>query len=92
MSRANWKGSYINSNFNQTKNFQKLKKINIFNDVLIMSRNSKIIPKFIGLTFKIHNGKNYLNITVLDKMVGHKFGEFCPTRARFLFKKKKSKK
>jgi small subunit ribosomal protein S19 len=92
MSRANWKGSYINSNFSQVKNFQKLKEINSSSNSLVMNRNSKIVPKFIGLTFKIHNGKNYIDVTVLDKMVGHKFGEFCPTRARFSFKKKKSKK
>jgi small subunit ribosomal protein S19 len=57
-----------------------------------MSRDSKIIPKFLGLTFKIHNGKNFVELNVTDNMIGHKFGEFIFTRGRFSFKKKKSKK
>lgn len=85
MSRAKWKGPYVN-----IKYLKKLKK----NDkqVYFMSRNSEIIPKFLGLTFLIHDGKNYMELTVNDSMIGHKFGEFIFTRAKFLFKKKKSKK
>jgi small subunit ribosomal protein S19 len=41
-----------------------------------MSRNSEIIPEFLGLTFKIHNGKSYTEVDVTEEMVGHKFGEF----------------
>lgn len=57
-----------------------------------MSRDSEIIPKFLGLTFKIHNGKNFEELNVTDNMIGHKFGEFIFTRKKFSFKKKKSKK
>ena len=56
-----------------------------------MPRNSSIIPKFIGRTYKVHNGKNLKKITIIKEMVGHKFGEFFKTRADFIFKKKKKK-
>jgi ribosomal protein S19 len=46
----------------------------------------------VGLTFKVYNGKNYNEITIIDSMIGHKFGEFSFTRAKFIFKKKKGKK
>jgi ribosomal protein S19 len=46
----------------------------------------------VGLTFDIYNGKKYIEVTVTEDMVGHKFGEFSLTRAKFSFKKKKLKK
>jgi small subunit ribosomal protein S19 len=87
MSRSNWKGPYVNSEY--LKNVDLLKKKHT---ILEMSRNSEITPKFLGLTFKVHNGKSYTEISITEEMVGHKFGEFSPTRAKFSFKKKKSKK
>jgi len=44
------------------------------------SRRSTIIPDFIGITFAVHNGKKFVPVYVSDQMVGHKFGEFSPTR------------
>lgn len=44
------------------------------------SRRSTILPEFVGLTFAIHNGKKFLPVFVTEDMVGHKFGEFSPTR------------
>ena len=44
------------------------------------SRNSTIIPEFVGHSFLIHNGKSFIPITVSEEMVGHKLGEFSPTR------------
>lgn len=85
MSRARWKGPYVN-----IKYLKKIEKKN--KQPFIMSRNSEIIPKFLGLTFLIHDGKNYLELTINDTMVGHKFGEFISTRSKFVFKKKKLKK
>jgi small subunit ribosomal protein S19 len=87
MSRSNWKGPYVNSE--HLKNVELLKKKHA---VLEISRDSEIIPEFLSLTFKIHNGKSYTEIDVIEEMIGHKFGEFSPTRAKFSFKKKKSKK
>ncbi len=44
------------------------------------SRRSTIIPEFIGLTFAVHNGKKFIPVFVTENMVGHKLGEFAPTR------------
>lgn len=87
MNRSKWKGPFIDvkefkkTRFTQKPNQKKLK--------FTISRNSEIVPTFIGLTFIIHNGKKYNEITVSEDMVGHKFGEFSFTRSKFSFKKKK---
>ena len=44
------------------------------------SRRSTIIPDFVGLTFAVHNGKKFIPVYVTENMVGHKLGEFSPTR------------
>jgi small subunit ribosomal protein S19 len=44
------------------------------------SRRSTIIPEFVGLTFAVHNGKKFIPVFVTENMVGHKLGEFAPTR------------
>lgn len=79
MNRSEWKNPYIN--------FFKQKEKHIIS--IFAARNSQIMPKFLGLTFKVHNGKTYKEITITEKMINHKFGEFIFTRAKFNFKKKK---
>jgi len=44
------------------------------------SRRSTILPEFVGLTFAVHNGKKFIPVYVTENMVGHKLGEFAPTR------------
>ena len=44
------------------------------------SRRSTIFPNFVGLTFQVHNGREHINVYVAEDMVGHKLGEFAPTR------------
>ena len=44
------------------------------------SRRSTILPQFVGLTFGVYNGKNFIPVSVTENMIGHKFGEFSPTR------------
>lgn len=44
------------------------------------SRRSTIFPNFVGLTFQVHQGKEFINVYVTEDMVGHKLGEFAPTR------------
>ena len=79
MSRAKWKGPFVN-----------LKLLNITGtEIMTKARNITIIPKFVGLKIKIYNGKTYNELLVNDKMIGHKLGEFSPTRKKFSFKKKK---
>ena len=53
------------------------------------SRRSTILPEFVGMTFAVHNGKKFLPVFVTEDMVGHKLGEFSPTR---MFKGHSSKK
>lgn len=66
---------------------QKKRKI-----IKIWNRNIKILPDFVGYKFKVHQGFKFINVTVLDEMVGYRFGEFAPTRVRHEFKKKRLKK
>ena len=47
------------------------------------SRRSTIIPEMVGLTFAVHNGKKFIPVFVTENMVGHKLGEFAPTRTYF---------
>jgi small subunit ribosomal protein S19 len=54
---------------------QKSKKI-----IKTWSRRSTIIPEMVGLTFSVHNGRKFLPVFVTENMVGHKLGEFSPTR------------
>ena len=48
--------------------------------IKIWSRRSTILPQFVGLTFGIHNGRKHIPVLITEEMVGHKFGEFAPTR------------
>jgi ribosomal protein S19 len=86
MGRSKWKGPYT-----QTTIIEKLHSKHTV-EKYKASRNSEIVPKFLGCVFNIHNGKNYSEITVTNEMLGHRFGEFVFTRSKFHFKKKKSKK
>lgn len=48
--------------------------------IRVYSRSSVILPKFLGLTFGVHNGKDFIPVKVTDDIIGCKFGEFSPTR------------
>jgi hypothetical protein len=48
--------------------------------IRIWSRRSTILPQFVGLTFGVYNGQKHIPVLVTEEMVGHKFGEFAPTR------------
>ena len=87
MSRSRWKGLFINPNYIKLKDTKNKKKL----IVQPMSKNSDILPKFVGLQFAVYNGHKNINVLVSETMVGHKFGEFVNTRAKFVFKKKAKK-
>ncbi|PWN19181.1 putative mitochondrial ribosomal protein S19 [Microstroma glucosiphilum] len=55
------------------------------------ARSCTILPNYVGLRFLIHNGKQHLPISITEEMVGHKLGEFAPTRKRFQYKFSKNK-
>ena len=78
MSRSVWKGPFVDpSLINQV---EKLKNQTNKPPIKTWSRKSTIIPEFVGFSFLIHNGKKFIPIKISDEMVGHKLGEFSPTR------------
>ena len=87
MSRSKWKGPFINPSYFTSKYIKNKKKLTVYP----MSKDSNILPKFVGLQFAIYNGQKYINVLVSETMIGHKFGEFVSTRAKFAFKKKTKK-
>ena len=81
MSRAVWKGPFVEESL--IRKVDRLKNDTVKKPIKTWSRKSTIIPDFIGASFLIYNGKKFIPITVSEDMVGHKFGEFAPTRQFF---------
>lgn len=80
MTRSLSKGPFVDASVFSTK-----KKF-------LWSRQSSILPQFVNKTFLIHNGKSFVEITIQEAMIGHKFGEFALTRKKPMHKKKDKKK
>ena len=78
MSRSVWKGPFVDPSL--IKKVEKEKNETSRKPIKTWSRKSTIIPDFVGVTFLIHNGKKFISITISEDMVGHKLGEFSPTR------------
>jgi small subunit ribosomal protein S19 len=92
MSRSEWKGPFINLQELKVSDVRQTAKQSTNNKIITISRDSEVVPAFIGFTFNVHNGKSYNEITVNSDMVKHKFGEFSFTRSKYIFKKKKQKR
>ena len=78
MARSLKKGPFIDAHL-----LNKVEKLNESNQKKVIqtwSRRSTIYPAFVGHTVAVHNGKEHLPVYVTEDMVGHKFGEFAPTR------------
>ena len=78
MSRSIWKGPFVDPSL--IKKVEKLKDQINKPPIKTWSRKSTIIPEFVGFSFLIHNGKKFIPIKISEEMVGHKLGEFSPTR------------
>ena len=78
MARSVWKGPFVEESL--IKKVEKQKKDSQKKPIKTWSRKSTIIPEFIGISFLIYNGKKFIPLTVSEDMVGHKLGEFAPTR------------
>lgn len=78
MSRSLKKGPFINSKL--LKKIIAINKTNKKVTIKTWSRSSTIIPNMVGHTLAIHNGKSHFPLFISDQMVGHKLGEFVPTR------------
>lgn len=78
MKRSKWKGPFI--------------KIKTTSEKLrILPRNYEVTAQVVGLACNVHSGKKLIKLSLTDEMIGHKLGEFAPTREKFEFKKKKRK-
>lgn len=75
MSRSLKKGPFIDP-----KLLKKVQSAQAGDKIKTWSRDSSISPEMVGLTFMVHNGKTHLDVFVTEAMVGHKLGEFAPTR------------
>ena len=78
MSRSIKKGPYVEDKL--LKKVQKMVQTGDRRPIKTWSRRSMIIPEFVGQTFAVHNGKAHVSIFVTENMVGHRLGEFSPTR------------
>ena len=81
MARAVWKGPFVEESL--IKKVEKQNNETNKKPIKTWSRKSTIIPEFIGTSFLIYNGKKFIPITISEDMVGHKLGEFAPTRQFF---------
>ncbi len=78
MARSLKKGPFVDVKL--LKKVQKSKTQRQNRPIKTWSRRSTVIPEFVGITFNVHNGKNFIPVYVTEDMVGHKLGEFSPTR------------
>lgn len=78
MGRSLKKGPFVDHHL--MKKVQELNKVGSKKTVKTWSRRSMIMPEMVGHTFEVHNGKKFLSVFVSENMVGHRLGEFSPTR------------
>ncbi len=75
MGRSTKKGPYVDP-----KLFAKFTKVGSSAPITTWARRCTIVPEFVGATFMVHNGRQHVKVFVTEDMVGHKLGEFAPTR------------
>lgn len=81
MARSVWKGPFVDGYL--LKKAEETRSSGRKDVIRTWSRRSTILPQFVGLTFGVHNGQKHIPVLVTENMVGHKFGEFAPTRTYF---------
>lgn len=78
MARSTWKGPFVDPKLLKKVRHHFQNKLE--STIQTWSRRSTIIPMFVGMTFSVHNGKKFTPVHVSEDMIGHKLGEFSPTR------------
>ena len=78
MARSVWKGPFIDRYL--LKKVEDARTAGKNTIIQTWSRRSTILPQMVGLTFGVHNGNKFIPVLVTDQMIGHKLGEFAPTR------------
>ena len=79
MARSIWKGPFVELSL--LKKAEAAQEKGGRSPIKTWSRRSTILPQFVGLTFNVHNGHKFIPVSVNEDMVGHKLGEFAPTRS-----------
>ena len=79
MARSVWKGPFVDLHL--LKKAEDAQDKNARGAIRTWSRRSTILPQFVGLTFSVYNGQKFIPVSVNEDMVGHKLGEFAPTRS-----------
>ncbi|NBP00551.1 MAG: 30S ribosomal protein S19 [Proteobacteria bacterium] len=78
MTRSTRKGPFVDvSLLNKVRTAKEAKK---HEPIKTWSRRSMVLPEFVGLTFAVHNGKKFVSVFITENMVGHRLGEFAPSR------------
>ncbi len=78
MARSLKKGPFVDDHL--MKKVEKAIEEKSKKPIKTWSRRSTVFPNFVGLTFQVHQGKEFINVYITEDMVGHKLGEFAPTR------------
>ena len=78
MTRSVWKGPFVDGYL--LKKAEKARGSGRKDIIRIWSRRATVLPQFVGITFGVYNGQKFIPVLVTENMVGHKFGEFSPTR------------
>ncbi len=78
MARSTRKGPFVEVSL--LEKVKKAKESTKRDPIKTWSRRSMVLPEFVGLTFAVHNGKKFVAVYVTENMVGHRLGEFAPTR------------
>jgi small subunit ribosomal protein S19 len=78
VSRSVWKGPFVDAYL--LKKAETVRSSGRNDVIRTWSRRSTILPQFVGLTFGVYNGQKFIPVLVTENMIGHKFGEFSPTR------------
>ena len=81
MTRSVWKGPFVDGYL--LKKAETARSAARKEVIKTWSRRSTILPQFVGLTFGVYNGHKFIPVSVSEEMVGHKLGEFSPTRTYF---------
>ncbi|MDD9841575.1 MAG: 30S ribosomal protein S19 [Alphaproteobacteria bacterium] len=81
MSRSVWKGPFVDGYL--LKKAEASRQAGRNDVIKTWSRRSTILPQFVGLTFGVHNGRKHIPVFISEEMVGHKLGEFAPTRTYY---------
>ena len=81
MPRSVWKGPFVDGYL--LKKAEAARNEGRHKPIKTWSRRSTIMPNFVGLTFQVHNGQKFIPVLIDEDMVGHKLGEFSPTRTYY---------